>query len=80
MKMLETTTTNVTRLNPHATADTLSRFFMQEKEYLDSLTREPPAETFAIDYIDLLERLYAKECVIALIYQYTVELTEVTQG
>ncbi|KAG8763362.1 hypothetical protein FRC12_008575 [Ceratobasidium sp. 428] len=49
------------RLCPGATATQLERWRQDEIRYFDALTTEPPENTFAINYIDLLEQLAAKE-------------------
>jgi hypothetical protein len=61
LKALDSSQASINRLNPSASPDELACFFQQELDYLESLKTELPTDTFAIDYIDILEKLEAKE-------------------
>ncbi|KAG8796450.1 hypothetical protein FRC12_022932 [Ceratobasidium sp. 428] len=51
----------IKQLCPNTPAAQLERWRQEKIDYYDALTTEPPENTFAITYIDLLEKLTAKE-------------------
>ncbi|KAG8776194.1 hypothetical protein FRC12_001050 [Ceratobasidium sp. 428] len=61
LRVLELAEAVVEELCPDATDADMERFRLQERMYLESLKTELPEDTFAIGYLDLLEKLEQKQ-------------------
>ncbi|QRV77134.1 hypothetical protein RhiJN_05149 [Ceratobasidium sp. AG-Ba] len=61
MSVLEQSELIMGELCPGVSAKDLDRYWQQERQYLESFKSELPEDTFAIEYLSILEKLAAKQ-------------------